>query len=299
MINLVLLLVCLVLGLLLQHVRSLPKDAHVTLNAIILHVALPALTLTTIPFLRFERDLLALCFAPWILFFVTYLVMAFVGRKLGWSDAVIGCLTLTVGCGNTAFVGFPMVEAFYGKEALKMAVFLDQPGSFVIVSSVGIWAATRYSVGQIRKRDLARKIIFFPPFIAFVLALCLGALGLAPEGEVRDILDRLASILTPLALISVGLQLKFSEIKHDLRYLVPGLGMKLFLQPLLIYGLYSLMNLPKLVFQVAVIESAMAPMITASIVAASHGLHPRLAGTMLGVGVPLSFLSLSLWYQIL
>lgn len=299
MTNLILLLICLLIGLLLQKMKSLPKDAHLTLNAVILYVPLPALALTTIPLLSWDMNLISLGLAPWILFAVAYFFFRFLGRKLGWSDSIIGCLTLTAGCGNTAFVGFPVVEAFYGKEGLKMAVLLDQTGSFLIVSTVAIWVAALYSSGKMRKRELARKIVFFPPFVAFSVALILGAAGWKSEGEVKVILERLASILTPLALISVGLQLKLDEIKHDVKYLATGLGFKLVFSPMLIYALYNSLNLPLQVFRVAVIESGMAPMITASIVASTHNLHPRLAGTILGVGVPLSFVTLALWYQIL
>ncbi|HXH75231.1 MAG TPA: AEC family transporter [Bacteriovoracaceae bacterium] len=299
MTNLILLLVCLVLGLLLQHVKSLPKDAHLTLNSLILHVPLPALALITIPLLKFDIGLISLCLAPWILFACSFVFFYVLGKKLGWSDSVIGCLTLTAGLGNTAFVGFPVIEAVYGKEALKLAVLLDQPGSFLIVSSIGIWVAAHYSAGKLRKRDLARKVAFFPPFMAFSMALILGFFGWEAEGELKNILERLASILTPLALISVGLQLKIGELKHDLKYLSIGLGFKLILSPLIIFALYWPLHLPSLVFKVAVLESAMAPMITGSIVAAANNLHPRLAGTMLGVGVPLSFLTLWAWYSFL
>lgn len=43
----------------------------------------------------------------------------------------------------------------------------------------------------------------------------------------------------------------------------------------------------------------MPPMITAGIVAADHELEPNLVALMLGVGTPLSFLSLAGWWQLL
>ena len=46
-------------------------------------------------------------------------------------------------------------------------------------------------------------------------------------------------------------------------------------------------------------EAGMAPMVTASILAASHNLRPRLAGMMVGVGVPVSFVTLAIWYYVL
>ena len=47
--------------------------------------------------------------------------------------------------------------------------------------------------------------------------------------------------------------------------------------------------------QVTVFEAAMAPMITAGIVAAEHDLDPPLVNLLLGLGIPLAFLTLPLW----
>jgi hypothetical protein len=43
-------------------------------------------------------------------------------------------------------------------------------------------------------------------------------------------------------------------------------------------------------------DSDMAPMITASILASSYGLKPRLANMKIGYGIPLSFITLYFWY---
>jgi predicted permease len=131
------------------------------------------------------------------------------------------------------------------------------------------------------------------------VSLILGALGWTPEGITKEILERLAGILTPMALISVGLQLRWDAITGELRYLSVGLFYKLLLAPGLIFSLYLLFGVEKKIFNISVIEAGMAPMITSSILAMTHGLRPKLAGVMLGVGVPLSFLTLSFWYWLI
>jgi predicted permease len=228
-----------------------------------------------------------------------YLVFPFLGRKFNWDKEVVGCLILTAGFCNSAFVGFPVIETLYGKEALKHAIFLDQSGSFLIVSSFGIWVALSYSAGKMRKRMLFKKILLFPPFLAFLCGLVGGLVGWRAEGVTREVLEKLAALLTPMALICVGLQLKWNEIREEIKYLTLGLSYKLLVGPLLIFAVYYAFGIRGNVFRVSVLESAMAPMITSSILAASHNLRPRLAGMMVGVGVPLSFLTLTLWYFIL
>jgi hypothetical protein len=72
------------------------------------------------------------------------------------------------------------------------------------------------------------------------------------------------------------------------------------LTPALIYVLYVLiLNQDSKMIEVAIMESAMAPMITASILASTHGLKPRLSSMMIGFGIPLSFITLAFWYVVL
>lgn len=297
--SLVLLAVSLLIGVVLQKVKAIPANAPSTLGTLILYVPLPAVALLSLPHLEWRLDLLSLILVGWIIFGVAYFFFTFVGKKFSWEKGLVGALILNTGLGNTSFVGYPVIEAIFGKEALKYAILLDQSGSFLIVSSLGIWVALKFSSGSLPKTELFKKIFVFPPFLSFLLAIFLGLMGWQAEGEVKLVLEKLAATLTPLALICVGLQLKWGEIKSDLRYLVLGLGYKLLLAPLLIFVIYYMCGVKPEIFRVAVMEAAMAPMITASILATTHNLHPRLSGMMVGVGVPLSFLTLGIWYFVL
>lgn len=294
MANLLIIALSLIIGIGLRRIKTIPDNAHLTLNQIILYVALPALIFKSIPGLDWNPSLMALCLVPWFLFFLAWGVFG----KSTWSDETKGALILTAGLGNTSFVGFPIIEALYGSEGLRYAIFLDQPGTFLIVSSLGLVVANRYSSGVLRKRDLALRILLFPPFLSFVVALLLIAIGWKPSGTGELILDRLANMLTPLALISVGLQLRLGDIRTEGKYVFAGLVFKLFISPLIILGAMYALNITGTMGRVAVMEAAMAPMVTATIVAQAHGLRPKLAGLMLGLGVPLSFLTLLLWKSI-
>lgn len=299
MASLITLAVCLMLGVGLQRVKNIPTNAHNTLGALILYVPLPALCLLTLPDLVWDFSLISLMLVTWIIFGVSFLGFTYLGKKREWGSDLIGCMILTAGFCNSAFVGFPIIQTLYGEDALKHAIFLDQSGSFLIVSSFGIWIALRYSSGKMRKRVLFKKILFFPPFIAFLAGISCSLIGFKFEGVSREVLEKLSALLTPLALICVGLQLKWNEIHEEIKFLTLGLSYKLIAAPLIIFLLYRAMDIPETIFKVSVMEAAMAPMITSSILAASHNLRPRLAGMMIGVGVPLSFLTLGLWHLVL
>src|SRR5690606_18753816 len=203
MTNISVVILCLLIGLLLQRNKSLPKDAHIALNAVILHVPLPAIALLNIPKLEWDLSLMTLVLVPWIIFGIGALIIPLVGKYFSWDRATIGCLILTAGLGNTSFVGFPVLEALYGREALKYGIFLDQAGSFLIISLFGVGVATKYSFGALNMKGIFKKIFLFPPFLAFLLAVIMAFLGWKAEGMVEGILTQLAVTLTPLALVSV------------------------------------------------------------------------------------------------
>jgi hypothetical protein len=166
----------------------------------------------------------------------------------------------------------------------------------MVLSTLGILAATVYSSGDASPRQMLRKIILFPPFQALLLALLLRPVPF-PAWSVT-ILEKLGSTLTPLALVSVGFQLHFGGLKTVLKPLAAGLGYKLLVGPALIYLLYvTLLGSSGTVTQITIFEAAMAPMITAGIIAIDHELDPPLVGMMVGIGIPLSFVTLYFWHM--
>ncbi len=253
MASLLILAVSLVLGVFLRQVKTIPQNAPATLGALILYVPLPAICLLSLPDLKWERSLISLALVTWIVFGLAWALANYLGKRWRLPRDAVGCLILTAGFCNSAFVGFPVIEALLGQEALKHAIFLDQSGSFLIVSTFGIYLALSYSSGKLQRRMLFKKILLFPPFIAFTLGLSAGAWGWRAEGPFREVLERLAALLTPLALISVGLQLQWRNLREELRFLCLGLGYKLILAPLVILLLYHSLGVDLEIIKVSVL----------------------------------------------
>jgi hypothetical protein len=207
---------------------------------------------------------------------------------------------LTGGLANTSFVGLPMIETFYGAEYLGLGILIDQVGSYFVLSTLGILVASIYSSSgrEIDAKAVARKIALFVPFQAFVLALLL--MPVEYPAWLDELLRRLGATLIPLALVSVGYQMRLSQVRGKATALATGLAFKLALAPALILLLFAgLFGAEGQVMRVTVFEAAMAPMIGASIVAMDHDLDPPLLTLMVGVGIPLSFLTLPAWWHLL
>ena len=297
--NYLLLGACFVLGILLRRSGRLPANAAAALNGFVVHVSLPALTLTYVHGLKLQAALVLPALMAWVMFGIGCGFFWLTGKTLGLSRATIGALMLTGGLANTSFVGLPMIETFYGPQFLGLGILIDQLGSYFVLSTLGILVASLYSSGRsIDAKAVIRRIVLFVPFQAFVVALLL--MPLEYPVWLDDLLKRLGATLVPIALVSVGYQLQLSHVRGKALALTVGLAFKLVVAPTLILLLFAaLLRDNWQVLSVTVFEAAMGPMIGASIVAMDHELDPPLVTLMVGVGIPLSFLTLPVWWHLL
>lgn len=297
--SLILLLLCLFVGFGLKRVPTFPKNGYLALNQFVIYVALPALALYYIPKIEISSQLWYPIGVAWICFLLAFVFFFFLGRKLGWSNKLIGCLILTAGLGNTSFVGFPIIQALYGEEGLKTAIIVDQPGSFVVMATFGIITAAFFSNAQLKPTVILSKILLFPPFIAFVFAGVLNAVQHDFPPLLQTVFQKLGATITPIALVSVGLQLTIDQRSQHWRFLSLGLFFKLICIPTVFMFLYKFVLQGKgIEIDVAIMESAMPPMITGCILASNYGLKPKLCSMMVGIGIPVSFMTLAFWYWV-
>ncbi|MEN0059842.1 MAG: AEC family transporter [Bdellovibrio sp.] len=302
----ILIFVCLIVGALLKRTGRFPASSGQAFNSFVIWVSLPAVVLTQVPVLlekaELDASLLIPISMPWIQFFLSFILFYYLAKKFRWSPAETGALILTAGLGNTSFVGFPILESFYGKEGLSVGILVDQPGSFFVVSTIGLVTATLFSSAagtKLQVSTLVKKIISFPPFIALILGILRFMTGTYGPSAVQTVLDRLAITLVPLALIAVGFQLNVSApvLRRQWRPLLSGLAFKLFVSPAVFFFFYIfLLGEKGLMVRATVIEAAMAPMITAAVIAEDFKLNSEIANLMVGVGIPLSLATVYLWH---
>jgi predicted permease len=291
--NLVVIIICLVLGLALQKSKRLPDSSATTLNLYVIYIALPALVLAEIPQLQLNlQALLPIVFA-WVLMGVSALATWLTARFFGWSRGVTGVLMLTVTLGNTGFVGIPLIEALIGKEAVPYAILYDQFGTFIALNTVGILLAAHYAGTGSSLRNLGKSIITFPPFIALCLAFA--TLPFAYPDWLHQAFQRIATTLVPVVMVAVGLQWRLRLEREYLAPMTVGIFYMLVLTPTLAFAGVRFFGVDGLTAKVIVLESAMPAMISAGVLAMSHDLAPRLAASLVGYSLLLSLATVSLW----
>jgi predicted permease len=290
---LLLLFACLVLGMLVARFARPPAGIVPGLNWWVINVALPALVLALIPRLKVDPQLWFPVAAMGLTFAGAWLLFGLLGPRLGWSRQRTGALILVCGLGNTAFMGYPMMLALHGKPGLALAVVADQLGTFPILASAGIVVASIYA-GQVPQTGvIVRRILAFPAFVSLCIGIVAGCFGGWPDW-LAGVFSPIGATLTPLALFSVGLQFRLHPGKGQLQAVCLGLGWKLLLAPLLCLALGTAAGIGGLVLVVGVLQAAMAPMISAAILADEYGLEPDLANTVLGAGIVTSLLTVPL-----
>lgn len=270
-------------GVLARRTGALPDGTATVLDRLVIVLALPGLVLAKVPDLELGASTLVPIGVAWGTLLLLIGLVAFLARLRRWSPTTTGTMLLCVPLGNTSFLGFPAVEALLGADHLGPAIVYDQLGSFLAVATWGSFVAARWGSGAAPTvASVSRRIATFPPFIALVVAVAARWTGL--PGPVADVADLLGGMLTPLTMLAIGLRLRIPE-RAALPTVATGLGLRLAVAPAAVLGVALWSGASGIVWEAAILEAAMPPMVTAGILAIDAGLDERLAAALTGGGI--------------
>lgn len=297
MANFLLIGICILAGYLLQRFSTLSADAYKGVNAWIINLALPAVSFKYLPHIHWTKDLLLPTLMPLVIWFCSWIAVTVYASVRKLDTYTKAGLRLTTGLCNTSFVGFPLIIAYFGAQQLSIGVIADQV-TFMLLSTAGIIVALRASGNaQSSVTTIAKKIIAFPPFVACIASLVLPLfIDLSPLDEV---FDKLAATIGPLALFSIGLQIKFDGWRNELSHLSFALIFKLILAPALMFAFVLISGIKNNVSNITVFESAMPPFLTSGIIATQYQLNPKLCNLVIGIGILVSFITTAIWHWLI
>lgn len=294
-----LILICISAGVILSRLRLLPADAYKGVNAWVINVALPALSLRYVPEIKWSSQLLLPMIGPLLIWMGAWLFVRLYDGKKRLPPGSRTALRVTCGLGNTAFLGFPMIAAFFGESEIHHAVVFDQI-TFLLFSSLGVITILRASSENTETLNFTyflKKVLRFPPFLGCLVALIFSRF--ADFSPVNPLLDKLVATMSPMALFSIGLQLKFGAIKQEWKLVSAGLIYKLLLAPCLILLLAFLLHTNGNLAKISVFEAAMSSHITASLLTGQNNLNPQYCSLVVGMGIVTGFITATGWYFIL
>lgn len=295
--GLIFIFVCITVGKILSRLTN-PQELIRSLNLLVVRVALPALILDKIHTIDLAGDAFFPIMTPWIGFMVAIAAVYLIKLFIPMSKVTTGCLIVLCGTSNTSFVGFPLVHALLGDEALNTAIIVDQ-SNLIALFTLGILAANIYAGQNVNFKQMLIRILIYPPVIALILGVLLRPFTY-PEA-VQYTLSTFGALLTPLTMLSIGCSLTLPRDRSMIKFISIGLTIKLILMPLVIalLAMFVFTNLSPLTAAVSIMQVGMAPMVMAVIIAADKNLNPDLANFLTSIGIPISFITVVLWNIIL
>ncbi len=290
---------CIVAGIIFRSTKLIPTDAHRGINTWILYLALPAVSFKYIPKIQWSTEMLFPAVSSVIVWAGAWIFMELYCRYKKYGQRSRSTLELASGYSNTSFIGFPLIIAYFGEQDLSIAIICDQM-MFVLLSTAGIINAlkgNRKETEGIKASTILRRLLTFPPFIGCSLALILSHFFDLSFAE--PFFDKLAATVGPLALFSVGLQLKFKGWRQEISQISMTMLYKLMIAPALVLIAALAIGIKGNIARISVFEAAMPTLITSSIIAEQFRLNSRLINLIIGVSILVGFLSTAFWSGIL
>lgn len=270
-----------------------------------MYLPLPAVTIVNISKLHVDFTLLYPIATAWAMYIGAFIFFGILFLSKYIDKNTFACLTLVCGLGNTSFIGYPLITVLLGKEQLQHAVLVDQPGTFLALSTIGIITASIAQKGNFSILYIFKRLFSFPPFLAF----CIGILAPKSWYEIGflnlkfiDILNAIGALLIPFALLSLGMQFTFKKEDFSWKEFAIGITYKTLIGPLFFF-LYIYLSKSIENFTIRdttiLLELAMPPMITASLVADEFELRPELANALAIFGIPFGVIAVVAWWYVI
>lgn len=181
---------------------------------------------------------------------------------------------------NTGYIGFPILNAMYGAEAVIYGSVFNI--FFVIfLWTYGIFLFT----GSIEKDNLKKellKILFNPSILAVALGMIIMIFDIVIPELLLNTIRSVGNITGPLSMIIVGATLAKVEFKKSLKdpSIYYGMATRLIIIPLVIYLISILIGDRGIVSNAVIVMSAMPAASMTSILAENYELEAEYAATM-------------------
>ena len=298
MINFVLIAVCIIAGMIFKSTKTIHPDAHKGINTWVLYLALPAVSFKYLPKVQWSLEMLFPILSTVLIAVGSSILVLFYSRIKNYSRRSRSTMELASGYSNTSFIGFPLIAAFYGEQYLSIAIICDQT-MFLMLSTMGIITALKggSKSGKISSIFILKRLFTFPPFLGFISALILSQFFNLDFAE--PLFDKLAATVAPLALFSVGLQLKFNGWRKLMPQISTSMLYKLILAPLCVLLLALVFDIKEDIAKISIFEAAMPTVITSSIIAEQFRLNTKLINLIIGISILVGFVTTGIWFEII
>lgn len=270
------------------------QDNSKQLIDFIIYFSLPAIVFSKIYPLVLDEKIfgLILMFICFILF--NLLLAYFIGKMMKLNKLLLATFMIMATFGNTSFIGFSYITAFYGEDYIVYGLIYDLFGSFLLLVSIGMFIITWGKGKKNSIKSIFKSIFLFPPSIMFLITV------IVKNFEIPNFLllttQTLGSTLVPIAMIAIGMKLELKHIFARFHIVSMAMLLKMIIVPIIILiGFHYFYGLNQTWVKVTIIEVAMPPMTMATVLAIKGGLDEKVAINSLVLGVLLSLVTITLY----
>lgn len=281
-------LLLILVGYILKLIKFLKEEDGEVIKKIVFNISLPSLILYSLLTTKFSGDyLILLILVPLTTIIQFFLIYAF-GKLYIKDKKELSTLILSGVMGNTAFLGYPLVEIFFGANNLPYGILFDQIHlyTFLIIIYPLITILSGNSINNIKSSFIS------PPIIAFLIGLILRNFYM--PSIIIESLNILKSTTTPLVMLYIGINLEFKFSRKDLEYLIPVSVFKLIIFPFLFYFVSSFFTIQINILNIALLQSMMPTMMATIIYGAQIGLNKKTLAKAVGLTTIISPLTIIL-----
>lgn len=197
-------------GFLITKLGKLSEHTSSQMSFLLLYVVSPCLVVECLQ-VTLSHDLLINLGKATLAFILTYLIFVPLSMPLFPSRDADTRPVLKFGVifANTGFMGFPLIEAVVGPEALIYAA------ASMAVFTILQWS---YGIGLMGGKVSPRSMLVNPGIISILVGLVLLFTGLRPPAPVNAAISFLADMNTPLAMVVIGSQMARANIADTFRH---------------------------------------------------------------------------------
>lgn len=274
------------------------KDNSKELVDFVIYFSLPAMVFVKIYPLTLDLKILNLICMFNTIILVNLALTWGVGKILNLDKKTLATFMIVATFGNTSFIGFSYIDAFYGQDYVVYALIYDLFGSFLLVVSLGVFIINWGSGQSVKIKTIFKSVLLFPPIIMFFITVF--AKFITIPNFMMNTAQTIGATLVPLAMIAIGMKLEIKNIFYKFKITSLALSIKMIIMPIIVMLCFSIFyTLDDTWSKATILEVAMPPMTTAVILAIKGGLDERLAINALVIGVIISLATVTGFYLFL
>ena len=307
--NVVPIFALILLGFILVKSGYLNVTVGEALGEFVFRVAVPVLLFRTIAEAEFEGQ------SPWgiwVAYFagvaITWTVAHLTATMVFKRDGRIGVLAgVSSAFANSVFIGLPLVARIVGEEGLvAISILLSVHLPVMMIAGSLLMERAERREGTRPSQSIALLLVGIGKSLVrnpLVIGLVAGALfhtgGVPLSGPVKVIVDQIAGVAAPAALISIGMAVVKYGVRGNLGPAVAMTAFKLVLLPASVYLACRILGLSPEWTAAMVLTSSVPTGVNAWLLANHFGVGHGLASSTITLTTAIGVFTVSLWAWIL